>query len=373
LPALALSAVIALSPAVASGQQATPEAPVSIGEPRVIGVQALLNDLVVDGTLVGGLSGIDYHAASDRWVVISDDRSEHAPARIYTMDLEYTAESFSSVTLQGVVTLQQPNGEPYPDAAAGGTVPDTESVRIDPVSGLVWYANEGTANRGIDPFLAVSTWDGELVAQTELPEMFEVDSGGTTGPLEGYGVEGMSFAADGESIWVSLEGPLYQDGPPATVDHGAVTRITQLDRSGAMLAQFAYELEPIPAPAPAFFDTGVSEILVIDETRFLTLERTTVERADGVFDNFISIYEIDTAAATDVKAREWLSEGTYAPVSKRLVLDVSAVVGVDAIDNVEGITWGLVLENGNHSLVLVSDNNFNDSQVTQFIAIEVPT
>jgi hypothetical protein len=363
---------MALSPTVAGAQEATPEAPVTIGQPRVIGVQTLLNDLVVEGTRVGGLSGIDYDAAGDRWVVISDDRSEHAPARFYTLDLDYTAESFSSVTMQGAVTLIHPDGEPYPDGASGGTVPDTESIRIDPVSGLVWYASEGTPIRGIDPFLAVSTWDGDLVAQPELPELFDVDSGGVSGPLEGYGVEGLTFAADGTTVWVSLEGPLYQDGPVATVDHGAVTRITQLDRSGAMLAQFAYMIEPVPAPAPAFFDTGVSEILAIDETRFLTLERTTVERADGVFDNFIRIYEIDTTGATDVKAREWLSDGDYVPMSKRLVLDVSMAVGIDAIDNVEGIAWGPVLENGSRSLVLVSDNNFNDSQVTQFIAIEVP-
>jgi hypothetical protein len=54
------------------------------------------------------------------------------------------------------------------------------------------------------------------------------------------------------------------------------------------------------------------------------------------------------------------------------VLDVSTAVGIDNVDNIEGIAWGPVLENGNRSLVLVSDNNFNDTQVTQFIAIEVP-
>ena len=35
---------------------------------------------------------------------------------------------------------------------------------------------------------------------------------------------------------------------------------------------------------------------------------------------------------------------------------------------------GKVLKNGNRSLVLVSDNNFNSAQLTQFLAFEiVPT
>jgi len=41
------------------------------------------------------------------------------------------------------------------------------------------------------------------------------------------------------------------------------------------------------------------------------------------------------------------------------------------LDNIEGISMGPVLANGNRSIVLVSDNNFADSQFTQFIAMEV--
>ena len=51
-------------------------------------------------------------------------------------------------------------------------------------------------------------------------------------------------------------------------------------------------------------------------------------------------------------------------------LDLNAE-GVTPIDNVEGITWGPVLDNGNRTLVLASDNNFNDTQVTEFTALEV--
>jgi hypothetical protein len=224
-----------LTPLAADAQVATPEAPISIGEPRVIGIQTLANDLTIDDTLVGGLSGIDYDPASGQWIAISDDRSENAPSRYYNLDLDYTAETFNPVTVQDAVILTQPNGDPYPDAASGGTVPDLESVRIDPLSGLIWYANEGVTTRGIDPILAASTSSGEFVAQPQLPALFEVDPAMITGPLEGYGMEGMSFSSDAMTVWVALEGPLYQDGSPPTVDRGATTRITHLDRSGALI------------------------------------------------------------------------------------------------------------------------------------------
>ncbi|GAA3325260.1 hypothetical protein GCM10020331_056410 [Ectobacillus funiculus] len=41
------------------------------------------------------------------------------------------------------------------------------------------------------------------------------------------------------------------------------------------------------------------------------------------------------------------------------------------LDNIEGMTWGPKLENGHDSLVLISDNNFNSTQVTQFLAFDV--
>ena len=64
-PVLAMSAVLAVSPLVIA-QEATPAADVSVGELRVIGVQAIANNTMVDETTVGGFSGIDYDAVNDR-------------------------------------------------------------------------------------------------------------------------------------------------------------------------------------------------------------------------------------------------------------------------------------------------------------------
>lgn len=376
---LVAAALFSLALPAAALAQGTPvasptamNATAEIGAVRVIGIQTVANDLLVDETLVGGLSGIDYDPVADRWIVVSDDRSDNQPARFYELDLTVSEDELAPVEFAGAVTLLQANGEPYPNGEAGGNIPDPEAIRIDPVTGQLWYTSEGSRTLLIDPFVASATWDGAFIASPEMPAIFEMESGTVAGPRDNQVFEGFTFSADGQSLWLAMEGPLYQDGAPATDTEGTPTRITNLARDGEILGQYVYELDPIPASieGASFYTTGATEILAVDDSRFLTIERASVASADGVFTNYIKVYEIDVASATNVAAQSWLTEGGYTPVSKRLILDLNAE-GVSPIDNVEGITWGPVLDNGNRTLVLVSDNNFNDTQVTEFIALEV--
>ena len=41
------------------------------------------------------------------------------------------------------------------------------------------------------------------------------------------------------------------------------------------------------------------------------------------------------------------------------------------LDNIEGVTFGPTLDNGDGSLILVSDNNFSTTQFTQFLAFRI--
>ncbi|NGY85137.1 esterase-like activity of phytase family protein (plasmid) [Bacillus megaterium] len=72
--------------------------------------------------------------------------------------------------------------------------------------------------------------------------------------------EGIAFANDGNSLWVSMEAPLYQDGPVPTTTNGALSRITQYDRKGKLLVQYAYPIDSIPVkPGPGkYADNGAS-------------------------------------------------------------------------------------------------------------------
>ena len=343
----------------------------SVGSLRLIGEQQLANDLLVDETLVGGLSGLDYDADADSWIVLSDDRSDEAPARFYGATFAYDDTVFTGVELTGATTLLQEDGEPFPNADAGGNIPDPESIRIDPQTGNYFWTSEGSQELGIDPGVYVTEPDGTFVASQPVDEIFAADPNGETGIRNNGAFEGLTFAPGGESYFVSAESPLFQDGENATGEAGSVNRITQYDRDGNVLAQYAYEADAVPnvGEGALFFVNGITEILAVSETTMLVLERGTVQAADETYSNNVRLYEIDLTGATDVSAIDALVGAEYTPVSKRLVEEFD---GSDfTVDNLETLAFGPTLESGNPSLVIGSDNNFSDTQITQFLVFEV--
>ena len=357
---------------IAGAFPAVAQSTTEIGGLQFIGAITVPNDATVDGTLVGGLSGIDYDAKSNQWYLISDDKSDKNPARFYAATLAFDGAHLATVAIQHAVTLLQADGTPYPNAKAGGEVPDPESIRRDPETGNLWWTSEGDRKLGLSPFLKVAAPDGKLVNPVPTPDVFQTNREQEIGPRHNLALEGLSFAPDGRSLWLAMESALYQDGPIATPTAGTVARLTHLDRSGAVLAQFAYPVDPIQAvPTGKNGDNGVSEILALDDAHALVLERSGVEGADGIWKLYIRIYAIDIAGATDVSAVQSLANAKYQPVSKRLLIDLSKHPEIGHVDNIEGLSWGPVLPDGHRTLMLVSDNNFNPAQVTQFLAFEV--
>lgn len=367
---------LACALAMAGCAQLPATQPDSITKLHFIGEQRLPYRMTYQGTLVGGLSGIDYDAANDEWVMISDDRSQHNPARYYRAKLAYDEHGFTSVQLTGVTTLLQPDGSAYPSKQAYrpgvGMVPDLETMRVDPRDGSIWYGSEGDVRLSLDPFVRHAQRDGRYLSTLPLPPLFTVDKAQKSGPRNNQAFEGLSFTPDGNTLWVSLEGPMYQDGPAPDPDHGAHNRITHFTRDGKVLGQYVYPLDAIPArPGPGKdADNGVSEILAIGNTRMLALERAGVQGENGAYHTFVRIYQIDAADATDVRHLPTLQGASYTPMEKRLVLDLSTL-NLPMIDNLEGLAFGPVLPNGHRSLVLVSDDNFNHAQVTQFLLFEL--
>ncbi|MFT3800299.1 MAG: esterase-like activity of phytase family protein [Burkholderiaceae bacterium] len=349
----------------------------SIGSLRLIGEQRLAFKQPLQNTVIGGLSGIDYDPVGRGWIVISDDRSDNSPARFYSVKLAYEAQSFSSLTVDGVTLFKQADGSPYPngttwDATRAGEVPDLESIRFDPKDSSIWYTSEGDRSRAIAPSTRHADATGALSSVLPTPPMFAMRPTQEVGPRNNMAFEGLSFSADGNTLWVSLESALYEDGPVATTAAGTVSRFTQYDRNGGIVRQIAYPIDPIPvAPGPGKYgDNGVSEILAINDEQLLVIERSGSQAADDAFSFHIRLYEVDTRDATDVRAMASLQNGGYTPAKKRLILDLDKL-GLARVDNIEGATWGPKLANGHDSLVLVSDDNFNSTQVTQFLAFEV--
>jgi hypothetical protein len=193
------------------------------------------------------------------------------------------------------------------------------------------------------------------------------------GPRRNGVFEGLTLSPDGKYLFASLEEPLYEDGPRADANRaGTLVRILKFDvASRSVVAQYAYPLDKVhasPNPADQFALNGVAEITAVSDTKLLVMERSFAFGAAPDFS--VRIYEADLAAATDVSDRTSLTGTGYSPTPKQLVLDV-VNTGITRVDNLEGMTFGPALPNGNRTLVLVSDNNFNPLQMTQLLAFEV--
>jgi len=358
---------------------ATQPSPVDhrVGSLRPIGEQRIAYRQAYEGTMVGGLSGIDYDRTKDSWVIVSDDRSALQPARFYDARLRLDGSGFAAIDLTAVHYLRQQDGSTHPALGdfprVGGTVLDLESIRVDPRDGTIWYTSEGDVRIGLDPVVRHARADGTALGELPLPPMFHIArDDDTSGARNNLNLEGLCFAPDGASLWLALEAPLVEDGPVPTPAAGALTRITQLDRSGRVLGQYAYPIDPIPA-APGVgkaAENGVSEILASGAHTLLVLERAAVQGADGKYRNHVRIYEMDVRGATDVERLPTLRDAAFTPARKRLVLDLNTLA-LPVLDNIEGFAWGPPLANGHATLVLVSDDNFSKTQVTQLLAFEV--
>jgi hypothetical protein len=365
------------SPSIGSSARAASP----IGALRLLGSATLAR--TPDGLLqhFGGISGMDRDAASGDWLMLSDDKSELAPARFYTLRLRIDEHGIGGIEPLAVTPLLQPDGSTYPGLAAartrpGAVVPDPEALRIDPRDGSLLYTSEGDRGLGLDPFVRRMDRDGRFLRELALPKRLHMQRDPPRGPRHNLSLEGLAFTPDAQALWVAMEAPLFEDGPLPDAQHGALLRFSLLGRDDALLAQVAYPVDALPRAASGGArraDNGVSEILAIDRDRLLVVERCGHEVDTMVFRFAIRLYEADLAGAQDVSAVDSLLQPGLRPLRKRLLLDLSTLsdAGVGPIDNIEAAAWGPRLPNGHATLLLASDDNFSPGQRNQFIALEV--
>ncbi|MFG2126053.1 esterase-like activity of phytase family protein [Streptomyces sp. NPDC048710] len=344
---------------------------------RLLGEKIVPHKLSFQDTTVGGLSGIDRNPCTGEYVLISDDRSYLQPARFYTARIKVDGAGVHSVDFTGTHPFLQPDGSVYPPPSAGdGKAVDPEELRVDPLSCEYWWAQEGdrpasSSGPVIQPSIQFAARSGAYRGQLPLPPNYEVTLG-DRGPRRNKAVEAITFGARSRVLTSAVEGPLLQDGPEPDLEHGALIRVTQQSRKGDVLSQFAYPLEKIftePDPSsPWPPDTGVPSILAFpdDSSRYLVLERTWVAGAGYK----IRIYDATTRGATEVHNMDSLAGQKIVPMRKKLVADFHDL-GLSTVDNTEGMTWGPTLPGGERTLLLVSDDNFAQDEVTQIVALGI--
>ncbi|MBT9517738.1 MAG: esterase-like activity of phytase family protein [Methyloversatilis discipulorum] len=339
---------------------------------RVIGATSLPTGTLFQGVEFGGISGLDRAADGTYWAIADDRGGERGTPRFYNLSLDYDAAGFNGVTINSQTYMQRPDGTTFPSNAR--TV-DPEGIRVAPNGNLYW-SSEGNWNANAasryQPFVREMTTSGVFVREFATPAMYNYVDNATTGGRNNKLFEALTVTPDG-TIYTANEDALVQDGPITSISNGSVVRLTALDPvSGAAGAQYAYELPPIPVDAvpgaPFGPDNGLPELLAISDTQFIAIERAF---AFGVGNTIqLTLAEI-TAETTDVSNFASLAGADYTPMRRTLLLEMPITYEGITLDNIEGVSWGKTLANGNRTLVLVADNNFSATQSTQFIAIEV--
>jgi hypothetical protein len=346
---------------------------------RYIGQQTFPSGTLapVDGTIVGGISGLTY-AGGNSYLGISDDRSGINPARWYNMDIVVNdgAPNPVSVTFNSRTTLLRADGTAYP-----ANTLDPEGIALAQGGDSVWVSSEGEANLGAGrvqaPFInRYSRASGQLEQQLPVNARYTPTFSGimqVSGVRNNLAFESLTITPSNSWLFTATENALVQDGPAATVSTGTPSRIARYDlATGLPAGEFVYVTEPVaqaPNPSNGFATNGLVELLALDDGTLLALERSfSTGAANNPTGNLCRLYQITLGGATDVSAQDALAPG-YVPVTKTLLFDIAAT-GV-AQDNLEALVLGPTLPGGERLLIIGSDNNFSATQFTQFMAFGV--
>ncbi|MBP9682447.1 MAG: esterase-like activity of phytase family protein [Bacteriovorax sp.] len=338
---------------------------------RYIGDQNILTGEKFKETELGGLSGITYDKEKKKLLAISDDKGAVNDPRFYEFNLSMDEKSFK-ISTDEVIILKDKEGKPFKNGSV-----DFEGITL--FGGDILISSEGALNK--EPLINAEIFQfnrqGSYKANLDIPTQFLRSKDiSKYGPRENLIFEALSASKDGKIVWVGTEEALEQDDRPSTPTHASTIRLI-LYKNLKPEKQFAYKLEKVPTVKVADLavgETGLSGLLTVDETHFYSIERSYLSLARK---NVIRIFKNTvTEKTTDISKMDSLNVKTVNTVEKELIADLEDFQSqmspnFQSLDNIEGICFGPQLPNGNDSIILVSDNNFNKKQRTQFLAFEI--
>jgi hypothetical protein len=347
---------------------------------RYLGETQIATGTVFNNSEFGGISGLDW-LGGNRYIAFSDDwgnnptsrpSSFNTSPRYYELSIAVNPTGGPTVGITSVTNLRKADGSLFATREL-----DPEGFRLLG-GGKFLFTSEGYRNTApfVDPAVYVADLTtGQVEQSFTVPARYLTTGPSTIGTRHNLGWEAVAVTPGG-TRYLGMEGALLQDGPAANATSGSASRIARLDSAGNIIAEFVYQNNPVavvPNPATGFVVNGLVELLAIDETRFIALERSF----SSGFGHTGQIYLIDTAAATNVIGLSSLVGEVYSSVSKTLLFDLASL-GIN-IDNVEGLSWGPDLATGERSLIVVSDNNFSGAptasnpfgQYSQFLSFAV--
>lgn len=343
-------------------------ASVNITQIQFIGQATLPKGLNFQKTPVGGLSGITYDAKKDLFYAISDDRSEKAPARFYTLKIDLSTGSLKNngVVPIAVTTLLNENGNTFARATS-----DTEGIAYTSKN-TVFISSEGDAKELVNPFIKeFSLSTGKVISTLPIPNKFLPAKNGQSGIRDNLAFESLTVTPNEAKLFTATENALIQDGVEAQPNIATSCRIIQYNlQTQQPEKEYLYQTEPISSflNFTGKFASGLPDLVALDDSgNFLSLERSFTGLGFAIL-----LFQVSLDGADDIQQIDSLlkiNSQQVKPVRKKLLLDLR---GLDVLlDNIEGLTLGPKLPDNQRSLILISDNNFNSLQRTQILAFKL--
>lgn len=313
------------------------------------------------GNIIGGLSGIDYDG--EKFILISD--KSRSP-EIYSVEIQVENLGITSVQFKNVENLSCDHIDIF----------DPESIRFLPKTTSYLVSTEGNIKANKSPEIIEVNTNGICQKTYNLPQHFKLDT--PNRPRQNGVFEGLSIDYDEVGFWVVNEIPLEDDGrKPKLFNTNSPVRISHYS-FGYQDPDFqmSYDLDRlIKIPFLPFGINGVTEILQIDQNHMLVLERSysAGHKSKGIR---VKLFLINISDAENTLEFDSLKQQKSLNLDKVLLFDSKNIknqLKYKFIDNIEGITYGPKLSNGNKSLILISDNNFNafGKQLNQFLLLEL--
>jgi hypothetical protein len=345
-----------------------PISAVEITDIDFIGQATLPNNATFQKTAIGGLSGITYDPKKNLYYAISDDRGKKAPARFYTLKIDLSKGKLANgdVVPVGVTTLLNENDQKFPPGET-----DTEGIALTSKDS-VFISSEGDASQLINPFIKEFLLSsGKEITTLPIPQKFLPDKNGKQGIRNNLAFESLTITPNENQLFTASENALIQDGSEAKPNTSSPCRILQYNLLTKQLEkEFLYQTEPV-APLldiSKHFASGLPDLLAIDNRGdFLSLERTFTGLGF-----YIALFQVSLEQADDIHNIGSIKQAdtkSIKPVQKKLLLDLRKLDVL--LDNIEGLTFGSKLPDGQPSLILISDNNFNSLQRTQILAFRL--
>ncbi len=333
-----------------------------------------------DAPRFGSISGLARDARTGHWVGAIDETS---PVRLGWMDIAFGP----AITITPVRFTPLGRGLDVSEETFAGL--ELESLAAMPDGGFA-VTTEGyhdTKNLVHQPVVVFVQRDGTVAGEVHPRAHFTIRPGDRTwGVRHNLGLESLTRTPDGRLL-SGLEQPLVQDGPMSSTAGGGVVRLLEFVEHPATGwapgREWAYQLEPTSVVRGydrpcADGENGLSDMLALTSDRWLMLERACLLGApDAPAYNPVRVFEVTVGDANDVSGMPSLDGRRPKLVTKRLVLDVGALLPrlpplLVTGSNFEALALGPPGPRGERTVVLMSDDNLRPTQTTAVLWLALP-